>query len=107
MVYTGISLIYTFGPSMHRRIPFINIGSIIATVLSLLTSFGFSFFINHFGQYNEIYGSIGALMVMMVWIQYNSFIMLVGFELNASIAVHKSIAYHLEKKKENKRQVLE
>ncbi|MBK9734439.1 MAG: YihY/virulence factor BrkB family protein [Saprospiraceae bacterium] len=58
MVYTGISLIYTFGPSMHRRIPFINIGSIIATVLSLLTSFGFSFFINNFGQYNEIYGSI-------------------------------------------------
>ena len=93
MVYTGISLIYTFGPSMHRRIPFINIGSIMATMLSLLTSLGFSYFINNFGHYNEIYGSIGALIVMMVWIQFNSFIMLVGFELNASLAVHKTQRY--------------
>ncbi len=93
MVYTGISLIYTFGPSMHRRIPFINIGSIMATMLSLLTSLGFSYFINNFGRYNEIYGSIGALIVMMVWIQFNSFIMLVGFELNASLAVHKTQRY--------------
>ncbi|MGB4958964.1 MAG: YihY/virulence factor BrkB family protein, partial [Saprospiraceae bacterium] len=91
MIYTGISLIYTFGPSMYRRIPFINIGSILATLLSLLTSLGFSYFINNFGRYNEIYGSIGALMVMMVWIQFNSFIILVGFELNASLAIHKTI----------------
>ena len=89
LVYTGISLIYTLGPSMHRRIPFINVGAMIATILSLITSLGFSFFINNFGRYNEIYGSIGALIVMMVWIQFNSFILLVGFELNASISVHK------------------
>ncbi len=88
MVYTGISLIYAYGPSMHRRIPFINVGSIIATLFSLITSFGFSYFINNFGRYNEVYGSIGALIVMMVWIQFNSFILLVGFELNASISVH-------------------
>lgn len=93
MIYTGISLIYAFGPSMHRRISFINVGSIIATVLSLLTSLGFSYFINNFGRYNEIYGSIGALIVMMIWIQFNSFIMLVGFELNASLAVHRTLRY--------------
>lgn len=97
MVYTGISLIYTFGPSMYRRISFINIGSIIATVLSLLTSLGFSYFINNFGKYNEIYGSIGALMVTMVWIQLNSFILLVGFELNASLAVKKTEYRNLKK----------
>jgi len=97
-VYTGISLIYTFGPSMHRRIPFINVGSVIATLLSLLSSLGFSYFINNFGRYNEIYGSIGALMVILVWIQLNSFIILVGFELNASISVHKSIRFSLRKK---------
>ena len=89
LVYTGISLIYTLGPSMHRRIPFINVGALIATILSLITSLGFSYFINNFGRYNEIYGSIGALIVIMVWIQFNSFILLVGFELNASISVHK------------------
>jgi membrane protein len=102
MVYTGISLIYAFGPSMLRRIPFINIGSIVATVLSLLTSLGFSYFINNFGRYNEIYGSIGALIVMMVWIQFNSFIMLVGFELNASLAVQKAQRYHQRMKLEGK-----
>lgn len=95
LVYTGISLIYTLGPSMHRRIPFINVGALIATILSLITSLGFSYFINNFGRYNEIYGSIGALIVIMVWIQFNSFILLVGFELNASISVHK-----LKKRKE-------
>lgn len=97
MVYTGISLIYTFGPSMHRRIPFINVGSVIATVLSLLTSLGFSYFINNFGRYNEVYGSIGALMVVMIWIQLNSFILLLGFELNASLAIKKTEIY-LKKK---------
>lgn len=98
MIYTGISLIYAFGPSMHRRISFINIGSILATVLSLMTSLGFSYFINNFGRYNEVYGSIGALIVMMVWIQFNSFIMLVGFELNASLAVYKTKRYKLKTK---------
>lgn len=97
MVYTGISLIYTFGPSMYRRIPFINVGSVIATVLSLLTSLGFSYFINNFGRYNEVYGSIGALMVVMIWIQLNSFILLLGFELNASLAIKKTEIY-LKKK---------
>ena len=96
MVYTGISLIYAYGPSMHRRIPFINVGSVIATIFSLVTSFAFSFFINNFGRYNEVYGSIGALIVMMTWIQFNSFILLVGFELNASISVH-----HVRQKRNN------
>jgi len=87
LIYTGISLIYTIGPSMHRRMNFINLGSIVATILSLLTSLAFSYFINNFGRYNQLYGSIGALIVLMIWIQFNSFIILVGFELNASLAV--------------------
>jgi membrane protein len=88
MVFTGISLIYTLGPSMHRRIPFFNVGSIMATLLSVGASFCFSFFINNFGRYNEVYGSIGALIVTMIWLQFNSFILLLGFELNASISIH-------------------
>jgi membrane protein len=93
LIYTGISLIYTLGPSMHRRINFINIGSITATFFSLLTSLGFSYFINNFNRYNEVYGSIGALIVIMIWIQFNSFILLVGFELNASLAIQKTMKY--------------
>jgi membrane protein len=93
LIYTGISIIYRYGPSMHRRISFFNVGSILATILSLSTSLIFSSFINNFGKYNEIYGSIGALIVMMVWIQLNSYIILIGFELNASLAVHKTLRY--------------
>lgn len=87
LIYTGISLIFTFGPSMYRRINFINIGAIMATIFTLLASLGFSYFINNFGRYNEIYGSIGALIVIMVWFQFNSLILLVGFELNSSLVV--------------------
>lgn len=91
IIYTCISMIYKFGPSMHRRIAYINVGSVLVTVSSLVTSLGFSYFINNFGQYNQIYGSIGALIVTMIWIQLNAFIILVGFEINASLAVHKNI----------------
>ena len=91
LVYTGVSIIYRYGPSMYKKIPFINIGSIVATALFLLSSIAFSYFINNFGRYNEIYGSIGALIVVLIWLQINAFIILVCFELNASVAVHKDI----------------
>lgn len=61
-----------------------------STLLFIGGTYLFSFFINNFGRYNEIYGSIGALIVVMIWFQVTSFILLVGFELNASIAVVKS-----------------
>jgi len=90
VIYTGITLIYRFGPAMKRRIAWINTGSILATMLSIMSSLVFSFFINSFGKYNEIYGSIGALIVLLLWIQINVFVILVGFEFNASIAVNKA-----------------
>lgn len=89
LIYTGISLIYQYGPSLHRKFPFFNVGAITSTFLFVAGTWLFSFFINNFGKYNEIYGSIGALIVVMIWLQVTSFILLVGFELNASIAVVK------------------
>ena len=91
LVYTGITLIYRYGPSMYRRIAYWNPGALLATIVSILTSVLFSFFINNFGRYNEIYGSIGALIIIMVWLQFNAFILLIGFELNASIAVNRDL----------------
>lgn len=89
--YLAITLIYRYGPSMYQRIPYLNPGATLATAFSILTSLGFAAFVNNFGRYNEIYGSIGALIVILVWIQINSFIILAGFELNASIAVNRFI----------------
>jgi len=91
LIYLGITIIYRYGSSLKRRVPLINPGSILATILSILTSVGFSYFVNNFGRYNELYGSIGALIVIMLWLQFNAFVILIGYELNASIAVNRDV----------------
>jgi len=91
LFYSVITVIYIYGPAMRTRIKFFSPGATLATALSIITSVGFSYFVNVFGRYNEIYGSIGALIVMLIWIQFNSFIMIIGFELNASIAVNRDL----------------
>lgn len=85
--YLGITMIYRLGPSLINRVPFWNPGAIVATLFSILSSLGFAYFINNFGRYNEIYGSIGALIVIMLWLQINAYIIIIGFELNVSIEV--------------------
>ncbi len=89
-LYVGITLIYRYGSAMRRRIKWLNSGAILATSVSIIASVIFAFFINNFGKYNEIYGSIGALLVLLLWIQINALIVLIGFELNASIAVNQA-----------------
>lgn len=80
-----ISIIYYFAPALHSRWRFITIGSVFATLLSIMVSYFFSFYIANFGTYNKLYGSIGAMIAMMVWIYLISIILLIGFEVNASI----------------------
>ena len=87
LFYTTFSTIYRFGSSTWRPISFFNPGAMLATVLSIATSWGFSFYVDNFGSYNKLYGSIGTLIVLMIWIQLNCLILLIGFELNAGIAV--------------------
>lgn len=89
LIYASISLIYRYGPSMYKKIPFINVGATIATALSIGSSVIFAYFINNFGRYNELYGSIGALIVLLLWLEINSFVILLGFEMNASIKVNR------------------
>ena len=67
-------------------------GTILATFLSLLATFGFTAFVNNFGRYNALYGSIGTIIVLMVLIHINCLMLLVGFELNVSIKSLKAIA---------------
>lgn len=91
LFYFAISFLYYFGPSIKGRWKFFSAGSSLATILMIIVSLGFAFYVNNFGQYNKVYGSIGTLIVIMLWIQFNSIILLIGFELNASIrnAKHK------------------
>ena len=96
--YIGIAIIYRNGIATKSKVGFFSAGATLATFLSLATSFIFAFWVDSFNRYNELYGSIGTIIVLLLWIQINAFILLIGFELNASIAVNKSI---IENKKNN------
>lgn len=89
LYFSTVSILYRYGPAHARRWNFFSPGSWLATILAFLTIWGFSFYINHFGAYNKVYGSIGTLIVIMIWLYLNSLILLLGFELNASIDLSK------------------
>jgi len=89
LYFVTISILYRYGPANAKKWKFFSPGSFLATILAFLTIWGFSFYINQFGSYNKIYGSIGTLLVIMIWLYLNSLILLLGFELNASIDLTK------------------
>jgi membrane protein len=79
------SVIYYLAPAKRGMFKFISAGSTMATVITIIILELFSYFINNFGHYNTVYGSLGTLIVIFLWININAFILLIGFELNASI----------------------
>lgn len=89
LYFITVSILYRYGPAHAKKWKFFSAGSWLATILAFLTIWGFSFYINHFGSYNKIYGSIGTLIVVMIWLYLNSLILLIGFELNASVDLSK------------------
>lgn len=92
LFYTVISLVYRVGANTKQRFSFFSPGATLATVLSVLSSVAFSLYIDEFGTYDKLYGSIGIIIFIMLWIQINSFILLIGYELNSSIAVNRDLS---------------
>jgi membrane protein len=97
LFFYSIAFIYRHAPMVEKKWKLISPGSIVACTLLILTTYLFSAWINHFGGYNKIYGSIGTLMMIMVLIYMNSLILLIGFELNVSI---KSLKIHAAERKD-------
>lgn len=89
--FVAISCIYFFGPAVHYNWSFFSIGSLLATLAILGVSYGFSYYITNFGSYNKVYGSIGALIALMAWIQLVTVILLYGYEINASLHYGRKI----------------
>lgn len=85
LVYLAVATLYYFGTREGRQSKYFSVGALFTTVLIMLTTFLFGIYITNFSSYNELYGSIGALLVLMVYIWLNSNILLLGFELNASL----------------------
>jgi membrane protein len=87
-----ISYIYKHAPAVHKKWKLINPGSILATALMLSMTLLFSWWVSRFDTYNQFYGSIGTVLILMALIFVNSLVLLIGFELNVSITSLKKIA---------------
>lgn len=79
------AMLYYFGTSEGKQTKFFSPGAVMSTILIIVTTYLFGIYIENFSQYNELYGSIGALLILMLYIWLNSNILLLGFELNASL----------------------
>ena len=89
LLFYGNAFIYKFAPHVKEKWPLLSPGAILSTAMMLLTTLGFSYWVNNFGSYSKIYGSIGTVLVVMTLIYINALILLIGFELNVSIEILK------------------
>lgn len=98
--YMGICAIYYFAPAVHKRLRFFNFGALIASILGILVTNLFSFYLANFNSYNKLYGSIGTLIALMVWVYLIALILILGFEIN--ISVRDALSVHGTGELENK-----
>ncbi|MBU2938842.1 YihY/virulence factor BrkB family protein [Lacinutrix sp. C3R15] len=85
MTYLATATLYYFGTKEGKQSSFFSVGALLTTFLFVLTSYLFGIYINNFAQYNELYGSIGAILILMFYLWLNANILLLGYELNASL----------------------
>ncbi len=85
MIFTIVSLLFRYGTKQGKETKFFSGGAILTTILSLCTFYLFGIYVVKFAQYNQLYGSIGTLLILMLFVWLNAIILLLGFELNASL----------------------
>lgn len=85
MTYLATAILYYFGTKEGKNSKFFSVGALFTTLLIILTSFLFGVYIENFSQYNKLYGSIGALLILLLYLWLNATILLLGYELNASL----------------------
>lgn len=85
MIFTVVSILFRYGTKQGKEIKFFSAGAILTTVVSLCTFYLFGIYVLKFAQYNKLYGSIGTLLILMLFVWLNAIILLLGFELNASL----------------------
>lgn len=86
VAFFAISLLYRYGPSRHTaKWRWVSVGAVFATVCWFLVSWGFSFYLQNFADYNATYGALGAVIAMMMWMWISTIVVIVGAELNAEM----------------------
>lgn len=99
MILMTTSILYKFGTKRDDKHSLISIGAVFATVLIILSSYFFGIWVIRFSKYNELYGSIGTLLIVMFYIWINCMVLLLGFELNGAIRklkTHKTAETYIE-----------
>ncbi|WP_227271398.1 YihY/virulence factor BrkB family protein [Roseobacter weihaiensis] len=108
VIFAGIGMLYRFGPNRRpEKTRLVTVGSVFSAVAWAIVSISFSFYVTHFANYNEVYGSIGAVIAMLVWLWISSFLVLFGAALNAELearsakmrALHQDPAESMENEK--------
>jgi membrane protein len=97
MILITTSILYKFGTKETYKISFISYGAVLTTLLIVVSSYVFGVYVEKFARYNELYGSIGTLLVLMFYIWINCMVLLLGFELNATISKLKRKNLYLSK----------
>jgi membrane protein len=92
LFYYSIAFIYKYAPAVKKRWNLTSPGTLLATVLIIGTTLLFSYWVNKFGTYNKVYGSIGTILILMILVYFNSLVLLIGYELNVSIHHLKEMA---------------
>ena len=85
LIYFSVSILYYFGTIEGKKSNFFSPGALMTTLLIMVTTWLFGIYIENFATYNQLYGSIGALLIFMLYIWLNSNVLLLGFELNATL----------------------
>ncbi|MEL6848861.1 MAG: YihY/virulence factor BrkB family protein [Bacteroidota bacterium] len=100
MLFCCISVLFFLAPATEQRWKFISPGAILVVILMLAALVGLrSFFVN-FTNYDQLYGSLTAIIVIMVWFYYLSIVMLIGFELNSAIDIASEEKRRLKEREE-------
>lgn len=86
MILMTTAILYKFGTKETSKMSFISYGAVFTTILIIISSYIFGVYVEKFARYNELYGSIGTLLVLMFYIWINCMVLLLGFELNATIS---------------------
>lgn len=89
LIYTSTTVLYNVGDLSRSLWRIFSAGASFATLFFILGSIGFALFVEYFAQYNKLYGSIGTFLVLLIWMNFNCTILLLGFELNTSISAAK------------------
>jgi len=91
ILFVGVGLLYRYGPNRrNRRLPMLTVGAFFSVIAWGVVSYGFSVYVANFGNYNQVYGSIGAVIAMLVWLWLSSFLILIGASINAQLERYRS-----------------